>query len=284
MVRKMHNPPSSVQESSTSFPIFIQNTEIMESNILSSKETRRYKRHIMLPEIGTEGQKKLIKAKVLVVGAGGLGCPALQYLTAAGVGVLGVMDDDVVNESNLQRQLLYGSGDIGKLKAIVAKQRLIESNDLSTYNVLNIKLNRKNVLDVVKDYDIVVDATDNFPSRYLINDACVILNKPMVYGAIYKFQGQVTVFNYKGGPSYRCLHPRPPKPHEAAQPEEEGVIGVLPGIVGSLQANEVIKIIIRKGEVLSGKLWIQDIFYNKAYSVVIKPKPENFRIKELGAY
>lgn len=238
----------------------------------------------MLPEIGIEGQEKLLRAKVLVVGAGGLGCPVLQYLAAAGVGILGLMDDDVVDESNLQRQVLYGSGDIGKLKAIVAKQRLTESNDLSSYNILNIKMNKKNVLDVVKDYDIVVDATDNFASRYLINDACIILNKPMVYGSIYKFQGQVTVFNYKGGPSYRCLHPKPPKPHEAALPEEEGVIGVLPGIVGSLQANEVIKIIIQKGEVLSGKLWIQDIFYNKTYSVVIKPKPENFRIKELGSY
>ncbi|MEA1896803.1 MAG: HesA/MoeB/ThiF family protein [Bacteroidota bacterium] len=256
----------------------------MESNILSSKETRRYKRHIMLPEIGIKGQEKLLQAKVLVVGAGGLGCPVLQYLAAAGVGVLGLMDDDVVDESNLQRQVLYGSGDIGKHKAIVAKQKLTESNDLSRYNVLNIKLNKRNVLDVVKDYDIVVDATDNFPSRYLINDACIILNKPMVYGAIYKFQGQVAVFNYKGGPSYRCLHPTPPKSHEATLPEEEGVIGVLPGIVGSLQANEVIKIIIQKGEVLSGKLWIQDIFYNRSYSVVIKKHAENFRIKELGSY
>ena len=164
----------------------------------------------MLPEIGAEGQGKLLQAKVLVVGAGGLGCPVLQYLAAAGVGVLGLMDDDVVDESNLQRQVLYGSRDIGKLKAIIAKQRLTESNDLSSYNVLNIRLNKKNVLNVVKDYDIVIDATDNFPSRYLINDACIILNKPMVYGAIYKFQGQVTVFNYKGGPSYRCLHPIPP--------------------------------------------------------------------------
>ena len=238
----------------------------------------------MLSEIGTKGQEKLLQAKVLVVGAGGLGCPVLQYLAAAGVGVLGLMDDDIVDESNLQRQVLYGSQDIGKLKAIVAKQKLSKSNDLSSYNVLNIKLNKKNVLDVVKDYDIVVDATDNFPSRYLINDACIILNKPMVYGAIYKFQGQVTVFNYKGGPSYRCFHPISPKPHEVAMPDEEGVIGVLPGIVGSLQANEVIKIIIQKGEVLSGKLWIQDIFYNRSYSVVIKKQPENFQIKELGFY
>ncbi len=238
----------------------------------------------MLSEIGTKGQEKLLQAKVLVVGAGGLGCPVLQYLAAAGVGVLGLMDDDIVDESNLQRQVLYGSQDIGKLKAIVAKQKLSKSNDLSSYNVLNIKLNKKNVLDVVKDYDIVVDATDNFPSRYLINDACIILNKPMVYGAIYKFQGQVTVFNYNGGPSYRCLHPIPPKPNEVAMPEEDGVIGVLPGIVGSLQANEVIKIIIQKGEVLSGKLWIQDIFYNRSYSVVIKKQSENFQIKELGSY
>ena len=238
----------------------------------------------MLSEIGTKGQEKLLQAKVLVVGAGGLGCPVLQYLAAAGVGVLGLMDDDIVDESNLQRQVLYGSQDIGKLKAIVAKQKLSKSNDLSSYNVLNIKLNKKNVLDVVKDYDIVVDATDNFPSRYLINDACIILNKPMVYGAIYKFQGQVTVFNYKGGPSYRCFHPISPKPHEVAMPDEEGVIGVLPGIVGSLQANEVIKIIIQKGEVLSGKLWIQDIFYNRSYSAVIKKQPENFQIKELGFY
>ncbi len=247
---------------------------------LSPKELRRYHRHIMIPEIGPEGQEQIKYSKVLVVGAGGLGCPALQYLSAAGVGKLGIMDDDIVDETNLQRQVLYGSGDIGKLKAIIARQRLIESNNLPDYHVLNIKLNKKNVMEVIKEYDIIVDATDNFPSRYLINDACVILGKPMVYGSIYKFEGQISVFNYKNGPTYRCLYPRPPENQEAPDPSNVGVIGVLPAVIGSLQTNEVIKIILGKGEVLSGKLWVLDIFNVRSYIVSFKPNPVNFNIPE----
>ena len=174
---------------------------------LSDREKRRYQRHIMLPEIGETGQKKLKQAKVLVIGAGGLGCPVLQYLAAAGVGTIGIVDNDLVQESNLQRQILYGRNDLGKLKAIIAKQRLMELNGLPEYKVLNTYLSKENALGILRDYDIVVDATDNFSSRYLISDACVIMGKPLVFGAIYKFEGQVSVFNYKGGPSLRCLYP-----------------------------------------------------------------------------
>lgn len=248
---------------------------------LTDKDLRRYNRHLMLPEIGHEGQEKIKNAKVLVVGAGGLGCPILQYLSAAGVGTLGIMDNDVVDESNLQRQVLYGINDIGKLKAIIARQRLIEFNNLSEYSVLNIQLNKKNALGVIPGYDIVVDATDNFPSRYLINDACVILGKPMVYGSIYKFEGQVSVFNYLKGSTLRCLYPDPPELNEAPDPSEVGIIGVLPGIIGSMQANEVIKMILGKGNILSGKLWVMDIFKLRNYSVDIKADPENFNITEL---
>ncbi len=253
----------------------------MTSSNLSEKELRRYRRHLMIPEIGPEGQEKIRDSKVLVVGAGGLGCPILQYLAAAGVGTLGIMDNDKVDESNLQRQLLYGINDIGKLKAIIARQRLLELNNLPDYRVLNILLNKKNALEIIPEYDIVVVATDNFSSRYLINDACVILGKPFVYGSIYKFEGQVSVFNYKNGPSLRCLNPSPPLENEAPQPSDVGVIGVLPGIVGSMQANEVIKMILGKGDILSGKLMIIDIFNNRNYTIRIKANPKNFNIKEL---
>jgi len=253
----------------------------MTPSNLSEKELRRYRRHLMIPEIGPEGQEKIRDSKVLVVGAGGLGCPILQYLAAAGVGTLGIMDNDKVDESNLQRQLLYGINDIGKLKAIIARQRLLELNNLPDYRVLNILLNKKNALEIIPEYDIVVVATDNFSSRYLINDACVILGKPFVYGSIYKFEGQVSVFNYKNGPSLRCLNPSPPLENEAPQPSDVGVIGVLPGIVGSMQANEVIKMILGKGDILSGKLMIIDIFNHRNYTIRIKANPKNFNIKEL---
>ena len=253
----------------------------MMSVNLNEKELRRYHRQIMIPEIGPEGQKRIKQAKVLVVGAGGLGCPNLQYLSAAGVGTLGIMDNDNVDESNLQRQLLYGINDIGKLKAIIARQRLMELNNLPEYKVLNILLTKKNALEIIPEYDIVVDATDNFESRYLISDACVILQKPMVYGSIYKFEGQVSVFNYKNGPSLRCLNPCPPKENEAPVPSNVGVIGVLPGIIGSMQANEVLKIILEKGNILSGKLRIIDIFNHRNYSIQIKPNPKNLSRKKL---
>ncbi|MDU8885071.1 HesA/MoeB/ThiF family protein [Yeosuana sp. MJ-SS3] len=214
----------------------------------------RYNRHIILSDVGQEGQNKLLKAKVLIVGAGGLGCPVLQYLTAAGVGSIGIIDFDVVEESNLQRQILFGTSSLGKNKSIAAKERLADLNPSITINAYPEKLTLKNALDLFKNYDIIVDGTDNFSTRYLINDGAIITNKPIVYGAIYKFEGQVSVFNYTNGPSYRCLFPNPPKEGSVANCSEIGVLGVLPGIIGTMQANEVIKIILGFKDVLSGKL------------------------------
>lgn len=213
----------------------------------------RYNRHIILKEIGQEGQNKLAKTKVLVVGAGGLGCPILQYLAAAGVGTLGIIDFDVVEESNLQRQILFGNSSLGINKAIAAKTRLEDLNNSIIIKAYPEKLLHKNAVFLFSDYDIIVDGTDNFNTRYLINDTAIITNKPVVFGAIYKFEGQVSVFNYKDGPSYRCLFPVPPK-NNIPNCSEVGVLGVLPGIIGTMQANEVLKIIIGIGRVLSGEL------------------------------
>jgi sulfur-carrier protein adenylyltransferase/sulfurtransferase len=214
----------------------------------------RYSRHIILSEIGQEGQNKLSQGRVLVIGAGGLGCPVLQYLVAAGVGTIGVVDFDVVEVSNLQRQILYGTSSLGINKALAAKTRLEDLNPTIKINAYPEKLTSSNTLELFRSYDIIVDGTDNFATRYLINDAAVITNKPIVYGAIYKFEGQVSVFNYQNGPSYRCLFPNPPEEGAIANCSEIGVLGVLPGIIGTMQANEVIKIILGFDGVLSGKL------------------------------
>jgi len=230
----------------------------------------RYSRHIILEEIGQKGQDRLTEAKVLVVGAGGLGCPVLQYLTAAGVGTLGIVDFDLVEESNLQRQVLFGTSSLGKNKAITAKERLLDLNNTITINAYSKKLTHKNALEIFKDYDIIVDGTDNFATRYLINDASLITNKPLVYGAIYKFEGQVAVFNYKNGPSYRCLFPKSPKEGAIPNCSEIGVLGVLPGIIGSMQANEVIKIILGIGDVLSGKMLCYNALTIQSTTLIIK--------------
>ena len=214
----------------------------------------RYNRHIMLSEIGQTGQNKISSAKVLVIGAGGLGCPVLQYLTAAGVGTIGIMDFDVVELSNLQRQILFGTSSLGKNKAEAAKARLEDLNNNISIIAYTEKLNHQNAIDLFSEYDIIVDSTDNFETRYLINDACVITNKPLVFGAIYKFEGHVSVFNYKNGPSYRCLFPEAPAKYSVPNCSEIGVLGVLPGIIGTMQANEVLKIILELGTTLSGKL------------------------------
>lgn len=226
--------------------------------MLTDKEKHRYSRHLLLDKVGEVGQEKLKIARVLVIGAGGLGCPILQYLTAAGVGTIGIVDFDVVDESNLQRQILFTINDIGKNKAIVAKERLEQLNPFVKFEIYPEKLTTKNALCIFKNYDIVVDGTDNFSTRYLVNDACVILDKPLVYGAIYKFEGQVSVFNYKIGPTYRCLFPEPPKAESVPNCSAVGVLGVLPGIIGTQQANEVLKIILEIGVSLSGKLLIYD--------------------------
>ncbi|MFT6246361.1 MAG: adenylyltransferase/sulfurtransferase [Salibacteraceae bacterium] len=221
---------------------------------LSADEKEQYSRHLILENIGLEGQLKLKKAKVLVIGAGGLGCPVLQYLSAAGVGTIGIVDDDTVDQSNLQRQVLFSHQDIGQSKAESAVQRLQLLNPYISLKAYKTRLTKDNALDLFKDYDTIVDGTDNFPTRYLINDAAVLVNKPVVFGSIFKFDGQVSVLNYQNGPTYRCLFPSPPLPNEAPNCSEIGVLGVLPGIIGSLQAAEVLKIILNLGTVLSGKL------------------------------
>ena len=236
----------------------------------------------MIPEIGLEGQEKLKKAKVLVVGAGGLGCPVLQYLAAAGIGKIGIVEFDKVDESNLQRQVLYGSLDVGKLKAIIAKNWLEHLNSLVEIEIFNLKLDVTNAIGIIKQFDLVVDATDNYEVRYVINDSCIILDKPMVHGAIFKFEGQVSVFNFNGGPTYRCFNPYDQTTkYKNPRPEDVGLIGVLPGITGTIMANEVIKIITETGIVLSGKLLIFNILNYSFHTIKIENIPGNHDIREL---
>jgi len=231
---------------------------LSDSKILTANEFIRYSRHLSLPEVGIEGQKKIKAAKVLVIGAGGLGCPVSLYLAAAGVGTIGMVDYDVVDESNLQRQILFGVDQQGKSKLISAKERLKCLNPFTNYILHEVALSSENALNIIKDYDIVVDGTDNFPTRYLVNDACVLLNKPNVYGSIYRFDGQISVFNYDNGPCYRCLYPSPPPPGLVPSCAEGGVLGVLPGIIGTLQANETLKIILEIGNLMTGRFLLFD--------------------------
>lgn len=238
--------------------------------MLSDKEKYRYSRHLLLDKIGEAGQEKLKAAKVLVIGAGGLGCPVLQYLTAAGVGTIGVIDFDNVDETNLQRQVLFTIDDIGKNKAEVAAARLNQLNEFVKFNVYTEKLSNSNAIELFSQYDIIIDGTDNFSTRYLVNDASVLTNKPLVYGAIYKFEGQVSVFNYQRGPTYRCLFPDPPEAGSVPNCSEIGVVGVLPGLIGTQQANETIKLILEIGKPLSGKLVIYDSLQASQFSLDIK--------------
>ncbi|WP_010177847.1 HesA/MoeB/ThiF family protein [Aquimarina agarilytica] len=229
-------------------------TSIFNLQPLTSEEKNQYHRHLILDQIGMEGQLKLKQTKVLVIGAGGLGCPVLQYLTAAGVGTIGIIDGDKVDQSNLQRQILYTTDDVGHFKAASAASRLSKLNPFVKFEVFNIFLSTENAIDLFNQFDIIVDGTDNFPTRYLVNDACVLANKPLVFGSIFKFQGQVSVFNYKGSGTYRCLFPTPPAPNSVPNCSDVGVLGVLPGIIGSLQANETIKLIVGIGTPLVDKL------------------------------
>lgn len=226
--------------------------------MLTSEERQRYRRHLQLPEIGEEGQARLLAARVLVVGAGGLGCPVLQYLAAAGVGTLGIADSDRVELSNLQRQVLFGNADIGEPKAEAAARAIKRLNPTVTCELHAGRVNRANVEKLVAAYDVVVDGSDNFATRYLLNDACVSTGRPLVSGAIYKFEGQVSVFNYQEGPTYRCLFPQPPSAAEAPNCDTTGVLGVLPGLIGCAQATETLKVILGLGEVLRGRLWVFD--------------------------
>ena len=225
---------------------------------LDAAEIRRYSRHLILPEVGTEGQKRLKAAKVLMIGTGGLGSPLGLYLAAAGVGTLGLVDFDVVDDSNLQRQVLFGISDVGKPKIEAAAARLRDINPHIHIVPYETRLDSSNALDLFRDYDLVVDGTDNFPTRYLVNDACVLLGKPNVYGSIFRFEGQVSVFWGAKGPCYRCLFPEPPPPGLVPSCAEGGVLGVLPGIIGALQANEVIKLIVGAGDPLIGRLVLFD--------------------------
>jgi sulfur-carrier protein adenylyltransferase/sulfurtransferase len=225
---------------------------------LTNEEILRYSRHLIMPEVGMEGQLKLKAARVLLIGTGGLGAPLGLYLTAAGVGHIGLVDFDVVDFTNLQRQVTFGTSDVGKPKTEAARARLTNLNpdvQIATYET---KLTSENALELFKDYDIIVDGTDNFPTRYLVNDACILLGKPNVYGSIFRFEGQVTVFGMPDGPCYRCLYPEPPPPGLVPSCAEGGVLGVLPGIVGSLQALETIKLILSRGESLAGRLVLFD--------------------------
>jgi adenylyltransferase/sulfurtransferase len=235
----------------------------LEEIKLSPEELARYNRHIIIPEFGMEGQRKLKQAKVLVIGTGGLGSPVLLYLAAAGVGTLGIVDFDIVDDSNLQRQVLFTVDDVGRPKVEAARDRLLALNPHLTIHTYNEMLSSANALDIFKDYDLVADGTDNFPTRYLVNDACVLTGIPNIYASIFRFDGQVSVFNYtdghgKTGPNYRDLYPEPPPPGLVPSCAEGGVLGVLPGIIGSLQASEVIKVITGIGEPLSGRLYSFD--------------------------
>ena len=251
---------------------------------LTKDEIIRYSRQIRLAEIGKEGQQKIKGASVLVVGAGALGCPVLQYLTAAGVGTLGIVDNDWVDETNLNRQVLYSLKDIGKPKPLAAKERLKLLNPEVTFNVHFFRLDKESALKIISHYDIIVDCTDNFASRYLINDSCVILNKPLVYGAIHKFSGQLMVLNYKNGPTLRCIYPEAPHPLEVPSCEEFGVIGSIPGMIGSLQATEVFKIILELDGVLSGKLFMIDTLNFNVWISSFEKNPDLAVITELGEY
>lgn len=252
--------------------------------VVLEMNTNRYNRQIILPEIGVEGQRKLIDARVLVIGAGGLGCPILQYLVAAGVGNIGIVDADVVSISNLQRQILYTVSDVGKQKVVVAKAHLLAQNPDAKIDIYPVMLHSSNVLDIFQNYDFVIDGSDNFATRYLVNDACVIQKKAFVSGSIFKFEGQISVFNYQNGPTYRCLYPEPPAAGSVPNCSEIGVIGTLAGIIGTMQAAEAIKIITGAGEVLSGKLLLFDMLTMRSQIIKFKAIESNKKIIELIDY
>jgi len=252
----------------------------MEEIKLSKEELERYSRHLIIPEFNIEGQKKLKAARVLVVGTGGLGAPLLLYLTAAGVGSIGIVDFDVVENSNLQRQVLFTTADVGRPKVEAAKERLSGLNPFVKFELFNLHLNSSNAMEIISKFDVVADGTDNFPTRYLVNDACVLLDKVNVFASIFRFEGQASVFNYQykngsRGPNYRDLFPTPPPPGLVPSCAEGGVLGVLPGIMGSIQANEVIKVITGVGEPLAGKLFQFDAAEFKTRIFKLTLDPEN---------
>jgi molybdopterin/thiamine biosynthesis adenylyltransferase/rhodanese-related sulfurtransferase/molybdopterin converting factor small subunit len=241
---------------------------------LSKDEILRYSRHLIMPEVGTEGQLKLKAAKVLLVGTGGLGAPLGLYLAAAGVGRIGLVDFDVVDFTNLQRQVIHGTSDVGRKKLDSAADRMHEINPFVRIDKHEVALSSENALNILKDYDIIVDGTDNFPTRYLVNDACVLLGKPNVYGSIFRFEGQATVFAYEGGPCYRCLYPEPPPPGLVPSCAEGGVLGILPGTIGLIQATETVKLILGIGEPLVGRLLLYDALAMRFRELKLRKNPE----------
>jgi sulfur-carrier protein adenylyltransferase/sulfurtransferase len=247
---------------------------VREAEDLTRDEVQRYSRHLIMPEVGIEGQRKLKAARVLCVGAGGLGAPASMYLAAAGVGTLGLVDFDVVDASNLHRQIIYGTPDVGKGKLEASRERLTAMNSGVKVITHEVALTSKNALDVLKDYDVVLDGTDNFQTRYLVNDACVLLGKPNAYGSIFRFDGQASVFGVKGGPCYRCLYPEPPPPGLVPSCAEGGVLGVLPGIIGIIQATEAIKLILGAGQPLVGRLLLYDALQMRFRELKLRRDPE----------
>ena len=244
------------------------------TSALSNQEVARYSRHLIMPEVGMDGQLKLKAASVLCIGAGGLGSPVALYLGAAGVGRIGIVDFDVVDYSNLQRQIIHGTPDVGRPKLESARDRLTEINPEVTVVTHDVALSSANAIDLLSGYDIIVDGTDNFPTRYLVNDACVILGKPNVYGSIFRFEGQVSVFATKDGPCYRCLYPEPPPPGLVPSCAEGGVLGILPGVIGTIQATEAVKLIIGIGEALINRFMIYDALRMRFRDLKLKKDPE----------
>ncbi|MBD2234213.1 molybdopterin-synthase adenylyltransferase MoeB [Phormidium tenue] len=251
---------------------------------LTKEEYERYSRHIILPEVGLDGQKKLKAASVLCVGTGGLGSPLLLYLAAAGIGRIGIVDFDTVDQSNLHRQVIHSESWVGKPKIESAKSRILEINPHCQVDLYETRLSAENALGIFEPYDVVVDGTDNFPTRYLVNDACVLLGKPNVYGSIFRFEGQATVFNYQDGPNYRDLYPEPPPPGLVPSCAEGGVLGVLPGIIGVIQANETIKVILGTGKTLSGRLLLYNALEMTFRELKLRPNPVRPVIEELIDY
>ncbi|NJK51426.1 molybdopterin-synthase adenylyltransferase MoeB [Candidatus Gracilibacteria bacterium] len=258
----------------------------LEEIELSKEEYQRYSRHIILPEVGLEGQKRLKAASVLCIGTGGLGSPLLLYLAAAGIGRIGIVDFDIVDSSNLQRQVIHGTSWVGKPKIQSAKTRILEINPYCQVDLYETRLTSENALDILKPYDVVIDGTDNFPTRYLTNDACVLLGKPNVYGSILRFDGQATVFNYQDGPNYRDLFDEPPPPGEVPSCAEGGVLGVLCGIIGTIQATEAIKIImgVPVENTLSGRLLVYNAMYMTFRELKLRPNPKRAPIEKLIDY
>ncbi|MDY6782452.1 MAG: molybdopterin-synthase adenylyltransferase MoeB [Cyanobacteriota bacterium] len=256
----------------------------LEDIQLNKEEYERYSRHIILPEVGLDGQKRLKAASVLCIGTGGLGSPLLLYLAAAGIGRIGIVDFDIVDASNLQRQVIHGTSWVGKPKIESAKQRILEINPACQVDLYETRLSSENALAILEPYDVIIDGTDNFPTRYLTNDACVMLDKPNVYGSIFRFEGQATVFNYEDGPNYRDLYPEPPPPGMVPSCAEGGVLGVLCGIVGTIQATEAIKIILGSGNTLSGRLLLYNALEMKFRELKLRPNPERPVIDKLIDY